>query len=979
MQFNEALLADPRVFQIGRLPAHSDHTFRFGDGRSCRLSLNGSWQFRYAPCMGAPFGAWGSITVPGHIQLQGGPGHPYGTPHYVNTQYPWDGHEALVPGQIPQDYNPVGEYRRSFALPEGWQNCFIRVEGADSALALWCNGQFVGYSESSFDAAEFDLTPALRPGENELTARVYRFCSGSWLEDQDFWRMSGLFRPVTLFTKPATHVEDIRMETAFAPDYSWAEVCFTCRICGCTRGKIGLSFAGQLAEAPLAEQVQLRVRVEHPLLWSAEQPNLYDAAFVVHGPEDEMVEIAGFKAGLREFGIRNGLLCLNGQRIVFKGVNRHEWSAEHGRAVTKEETEWDIRNLKRHNVNAVRTCHYPDQSFFYELCDRYGLYVIDETNLETHGTWQLGMNENTLPGDRPEWRDAVLARGRAMLERDKNHPCVLFWSCGNESAGGKTLFELSEYFRRTDPSRPVHYEGVFHDRTYNATSDVESQMYPSADAVREFLRRHREKPMILCEYGHAMGNSSGALETYTELAYEEPLYQGGFLWEYMDHALYRPLPGGGRGLCYGGDFGDRPTDAEFCTDGLIPATRRSSPKMQAVKAVYQDFVLDVQADGVHICNRSLFTDLKDYDVVFTLAEDGRELGSVTKQITLAPGQSCTAALPFAMADGCGVHTLTAAVVTRTAALWAGAGHVVAAGQMVAEHTRPAAACPAGGVTLVEGGWNFGARGNGFEYLISRDTGRLVSARLHGCELLTGPSELSFWRAPTDNDRGCAMPYEFAQWAQAGRYAKAETVAATQLLGAVEVQAAYRLATPGKELVEALWRFTADGRCTVTLIWRGGHTELPEFGMLLPLHPAYQQLQWLGKGPAFTVPDRENGALVGLWQRSVQEGAELFVRPQDYASHTGVYRAVLSGRDLPPLALRCEAQAGGLVLTACPWTAQELECAGHSWQLPPVTRTVVRCALGQRGVGGDDSWGAKPHPEYRFAVAEGSSFAFSFGL
>ena len=979
MEINHTLLADPRIYQINRLPAHSPHSFRFGNGEACELPLDGAWSFRWAAAPDAAFGPATELQVPGHIQLQGGPGYRFGTPQYVNTQYPWDGVEELTPGQIPQQSNPVGEYRRTFLLPPSWQNCFVRFEGADSALALWCNGAFVGYSESSFNEAEFDLTPFIRPEGNELVVRVYRFCSGSWLEDQDFWRMSGLFRPVTVFTKPAVHLEDVRMETTFGPDYRWADVAFTCRLSGALTGRIGLSFAGVLDEVPLGETVTLRAHVEAPLLWSAEHPHLYDAAFVLHGPDGQMIEIGGFKTGLREFCLKDGLLCLNGRRIVFKGVDRHEWSAKNGRAVTREETEWDLLNMKRHNINAVRTSHYPDQRHFYELCDRLGLYVIDETNLETHGTWGLANRTpaQILPGANPDYRDAVLARAAAMLERDKNHPCVLLWSCGNESFGGQTLQEMSDYFHRADPSRPVHYEGVFQDRSWPNISDVESQMYTPAAGVEAFLADHPGKPFILCEYGHAMGNSCGALEAYTELAWREPRYQGGFLWEYMDHTLYRTLPNGSTVPVYGGDFGDRPTDYEFCVDGLVSATRVNSPKMQAVQAVYQDFALDVQADRVTITNRTLFTDLDDYDLVFTLSLDGEVLESRTLRLPLAPGESRSIApLPLAVPDRPGCFTLDATVVLRAAAPWARAGEAIAKGQGVFDHPAVPAA-PQGKATLVRGGLHFGVVGDGFRYLINRGSGRLVSMRLRDRELLDAPVELSFWRAPTNNDMGAAQPYAFAPWAGAGRYAKLVALAAEQDGDAVVLRADYALATAAHEPVAALWRFTGDGRCTLTLTWQGPRAELPEFGLLLPLDSGYQALDWFGRGPQENMPDRKAGALLGRWQCGVRDNADLYVYPQEYGARTDVRRAVLTGPELPPLVFGCE--GSGMVFSATPWTPQELENARHPWQLPPQTRTVVRCALNQRGVGGDNSWGALPHPEDCFTVETGAAFCFSFGL
>ena len=977
MPFTKETLADPQVFAINRLPAHSSHQYCFGDGLSCSFSLDGAWEFRYAPTPDAPLGDPTQINVPGHIQLQGGAAYPFGTPHYVNTQYPWDGHELLRPGQIPQDYNPVGAYSRTFLLPEGWTNTFIRFEGVDSALALYCNGAFVGYSESSFDTAEFDLTPYVHEGENELTAMVYRFCSGSWLEDQDFWRMSGIFRPVTLFTKPLTHIEDIRMETTFAPGYKAADVRFILKVSGSMDGNIGLSFAGALDEQLTAETMVLSAHIENPALWSAEHPTLFDAAFVVHGADDEMVEIAGFKTGLRDFGMKDGLLTLNGRRIVFKGVDRHEWSAENGRAVTREETEWDVRNLKAHNVNAIRTSHYPNRKFLYELCDRYGLYVIDETNLESHGTWQkrglVVPDGDTLPGDNPAWREAVLSRGRAMLERDKNHPSILFWSCGNESCGGSTLRELADYFRAADPSRMVHYEGIFHDRTWTETSDVESQMYTTADGVRAFIAAHPEKPFILCEYAHAMGNSLGALTDYTEMAYDLPKYQGGFIWEYMDHSLWRTLPTGRKVLVYGGDFGDRPTDAEFCADGLVTATRHNSPKMQEVKYAYQDFKITVDEQGATIVNRSMFTDLADYDLRLTCKENGRLLGCRNLRQSLAPGGTVRIPWTKPIPSRPGCFTMDVEICRREDCPWAAAGQSIANGQGVFDRA-PAVPAPQFAAALINSDYNFGVKGCGFSYIISRTNGRLISIRLDDTELLTAPAQLSFWRAPTCNDDGAAMGYHFARWAEAGRYAQATLVELTPACDGVHVR--YALATEAHETVDALWQFTADGRCTVSLRWEGPEAEVPEFGLLLPLQPQYREVCYFGNGPEECMPDRQAGATLGRWQFDAHEGADVYIVPQEYGARTAVREATVLAAGAPGLTFACPAP--GMVFSAGPYTPQELENARHVWQLPPVTATVVRCLLNVRGAAGDDSWGSTPHPAYRFKLHPGETFTFSFG-
>ena len=752
-----ALLADPEIFQQNRLPFHAHFTDQTSLELPLTVSLDGEWNFCYAENLTAPFTDWDTLTVPGFIQMQSlqKPGQPYGAPHYVNTQYPWDGHEKLHPGQIPQDYNPIGEYQRSFTLPESWASCYLRLNGADSAAAVWCNGVYIGYTEDTFTPAEFDMTAAVHPGENTLTVQVYRFSSGSWLEDQDFWRMSGLFRSVELFTKPEIHLEDVFVKQDFAPDFSSATVTFDCKVSGA--GTVSVVFDGEEQSAEVGEpaeydsgvvfgkgesdpdveedvqDVSFTFTVEHPALWSAEQPNLYEAEIALLR-EGALVERTGLKVGLRKFELKDRQMLLNGQRIVFKGVNRHEWSCRTGRTVSREEMLWDVKNLKAHNVNAVRTSHYPDDPYFLQLCDEYGLYVIGETNLETHGTWQKlgadGSDEWTLPGARPEWRENVLARAEAMLERDKNHPAILIWSCGNESHGGKTLWEMSEYFRRTDPSRLVHYEGIFWNREYPATSDMESQMYTPVADIKKFLAEHPEKPFIMCEYSHAMGNSCGGIADYTEYAYEEPLYQGGFIWEYMDHGIAVISPDGKPGFAYGGDFGDRPTDREFCVDGLVLPDRRNTPKMDAVKAAYAPLKITLTDTEVVIENRNLFTDLSAYDLVFASSVNGKPERRAVLRADCAPGKTAHIAFPFPLPET-GLACMTVTAVQRAAKPGIPTGYEAAFGQVW--HNYAAARLTVAAPELVEMDCNIGVKGDGFEYIFGRGKG-LVSIRYNGVQL-----------------------------------------------------------------------------------------------------------------------------------------------------------------------------------------------------------------------------------------------------
>ncbi|TPX05066.1 beta-galactosidase, partial [Schumannella luteola] len=601
MTFDLTRLADPRVVSENRLPAHSDHRW-FRDraeadaGRSgYEQLLSGTWRFHYAPspadtvdgfeAPGFDASGWAEIPVPAHIQLQG-----YDRPQYVNVQYPWDGHEQVEPGQVPTLFNPVASYLRPFELErplEPGERVSVVFEGAESAIALWCNGRYIGYATDSFTPSEFDLTDALVPGENRLAAQVFKWSSGSWLEDQDMYRFSGLFRDVVLRRRPAAHAEDLRVSVGLSDDLATAEVRLAVGVEGEATVTARLTGVGELTAA--ADGV-LVVRVDAPRLWSPESPELYELVVEVRDAAGVLTEVIPQTVGIRRFAIEDGLLRLNGRRVVFHGVNRHEFGLD-GRVITRAQTEADLQALKRINVNAIRTSHYPNNSFFYELADRYGFLVIDEMNLETHGMWDrlryLGVGvEEAFPGDRPEWQPALLDRAASLLERDKNHPSVVMWSCGNESFGGSGIREVADWFRAHD-NRPVHYEGVDWDPRHPDTTDVLSRMYTPARAIAPYLAENPGKPFILCEYAHAMGNSFGGVDEYLALAYTEPRFQGGFIWDFADQAIALTDRYGRDYFGYGGDTGDAPNDGDFCGNGIFFADHTPTPKAQEAAALYR--------------------------------------------------------------------------------------------------------------------------------------------------------------------------------------------------------------------------------------------------------------------------------------------------------------------------------------------------------------------------------------------------------
>ena len=585
-KFNYKNVANPSYVQDGCVIPHSYHMhYRNHKEEQLKSSsfyytLNGLWKFHYARnynetipnfyALNYDCESWGDIRVPAHIQMEG-----FDIPQYVNKQYPWEGVEEIRPTQIPEDFNPIGSYVNYITVDSLDERIFLVLEGVESAMALWVNGEFVGYHEDSFTTAEFEITKSLVVGDNKIAIQVFKFSSGSWCEDQDFYRFSGIFRDVYLYTVPKTHIEDLSIKAIPNKDNTEAEVFVKIKVNG--RGKIKASLYDK-EKLLQSKSVQIKRNyyecscvIKNPRLWSAEEPNLYDIVFEVYDAKCNLQEVIHEKVGVRRFEIKDGIMCLNGKRIVFNGVDRHEFSHLYGRSIPTEVMREDLLIMKRNNINAIRTSHYPNSPKLYSMCDELGIYVIDEANMETHGTWDgpgYINKKEILPKDNMRWLALLLARVEAIYERDKNHPSILIWSCGNESHGGKVIYEMSELFRKKDNTRLVHYEGIARDRSYPDTSDMESQMYTPVEKIKEFLKGS-DKPFILCEYSHAMGNSCGALHKYIELSENEKRYQGGFIWDFKDQALLHKNSYGEAYLAYGGAFGERPHDGAFSGNGLM--------------------------------------------------------------------------------------------------------------------------------------------------------------------------------------------------------------------------------------------------------------------------------------------------------------------------------------------------------------------------------------------------------------------------
>lgn len=1025
MSFEIKKIHDPKFFKENCMAAHSDHVAYANETEaeekksSFRLLLDGIWKFHYARNYTQTVNGfeaetfdckcWEDIRVPAHIQMEG-----YDIPQYVNIQYPWDGREDVWRDAVPSEFNPVASYVKYFTLPEGFRKSglYISFQGVESGFALWLNGHYVGYSEDSFTPSDFDLTPYVKEGENKLAVQVFKWTSSSWCEDQDFYRFSGIFRSVYLYTMPKVHVYDLKVQPVVDEAVLNADLLVTMQMRG--EGKARLTLTGSRnysvleekeeqiifsEELPVSEgEVHFEKEVKKPDLWSAEIPNLYTLTIECFDQNGERSELVSQRIGFRRFEMKDGIMTLNGKRIVFKGVNRHEFSSKTGRAVTREEVLKDIVTMKQNNINAIRTCHYPDASIIYDLCDEYGLYMIAENNLESHGSWDAAMHgsvpkDTIVPGDNMDWEPMMLDRVNSCYQRDKNHPAVLIWSVGNESYGGKVIFDMSEKFRALDPYRLVHYEGIFNDRRYEATSDMESQMYTSVENVKKFLAEHKEKPFIMCEYTHAMGNSCGAMHKYTDLTDTEPRYQGGFIWDYIDQSILKKDRYGKDFQAYGGDFLERPTDYNFSGNGICyGGDRDPSPKMQEVKFNYQNISILFEKEGKFtVVNKNLFANTDRFRCVAVLQKNGVVVKKQEIETAVPPLSTKDYEIPFAILraddkdqkkDPDAEYTLTVSFWLKEDMSWADAGHEVAFGQKIYKKI-PAFHASEKPIRVVHGKVNIGVKGEDFDCLFSMLSGGLVSYRYAGKEMIEKIPMPNFWRAPVDNDNGSMAPARYAQWKIASMYISHRNggmfdnvpTKVEEKDNTVTVTYTYFMPTTPAGKCQVSYTVFGDGTIETKLMYDPveGLPDMPEFGMMFQFNADYDNLTWYGMGSEETYADRRHGAKLGIYSSKVADNMAKYLVPQECGNKVGVRYARLvdaKGRGMM-------FEGDELSFSALPYTPHELENAAHVYELPQVHHTIVRVALAQMGVGGDDSWGSLVHPEYHIDVTKPLEFTFRF--
>ncbi len=1022
----------PQVIGINKLQAHAtgipyadfDSALKRAAESPWLQNLNGNWEFRLVANPAAvPDGFWNpafatadwdSIPVPSNWTMQG-----YDKPIYTNVQMPIPN----TPPNVPQDDNPTGLYRKTFDLPADWdgRKIIIHFGGVESAFYLWVNGQKVGYSQGSRTPAEFDITQFVQPGANLIAAEVIRWSDGSFLEDQDHWRMAGIYRDVTVYALPAIHLWDVFAKPVLDAEYKDATLTVVAKFGGVEEGLNAKAAAGyrvemQLFDAdlnpvfePIGEEtkpnhnevtkVTLTQKVAAPQKWNHEHPYLYTLVVTLKNPAGEAIQFYSHRIGFRKVEIKNRELLINGKMVYIKGANRHDHSETHGKYVPYEEMLADVLVMKTHNFNAVRTSHYPNDPLFYEICDEYGLYVWDETNLETHSVYNLLTNQT-------EWLNAFVERAVRMVERDKNHASILVWSLGNESGYGPNHDAMAGFIRGYDPDRIVHYEGAISGRNLeiwktrgHLATDLCCPMYPQVSDIIAYAEdSENTRPFIMCEYAHAMGNSVGNLKEYWQAIEGYHGLQGGFIWDWIDQGIPKVDENGVKYWAYGGDFGDTINDRNFCINGLVFPDRSPHPSMAECKYLFQPLAVravDLLQGKVEVVNKYDFSTLKGLTGTWAVAVDGVTVQSgALPPLETLPGKATPLTIPFSAPElfpGAEAF-LTLRFALKDDTLWADAGHEIAWEQFKLPYTCPTGdqpGIPAGltALKVAETPEVVAVNGEGFALVFEKSSGKMKQFTYRDTELLDSGLELNIWRAATDNDG-----FKFAdeidwldfkllnQWKKHGLDRLESTCNALtwnmdeEVEGAVTVKTAHSVKAEGAE-------FGFKHQTTYT-VFPGGDVQtehevvcdsllplLPRMGLILAMPAGFEQFTWLGRGPEESYIDRKAGVAVGLYSGSVDEQYVPYIMPQENGNKTDVrWAAVTNAEGVGLLAI-----GGSLMETGVShFTADDLYACYHTNELTRLDETLWTLDVVQSGLGGN-SCGPMTLPQY---LIEPGTFKFS---
>lgn len=979
-----------------------------------KQSLNGNWKFhgslrpadRPLEFHRADFNdsAWRSIPVPSNWQLHG-----FDIPIYSNITYPWPQDSKSAPA-VPKDFNPVGSYRRTFAIPETWKGrtVYLHFAGVDSAFYAWVNGVKLGYNEDSRTPAEFDITKHLKPGINVLAVEVYRFGDGAFLEDQDMWRLSGIYRDVFLWSAGKAHIRDFEVRTELDGEYKNAALKISAEV---NSGKCSISAklydatgsALGHAETSCAENAELSIDVQNPKKWSAELPYLYKLVLSLKNPDGSIIEAIPQTVGFRKVEIKDGKFLVNGKAVIIKGVNRHEHSEINGKTVDRASMIQDIKLMKQFNVNAVRTSHYPNQPEWYDLCDRYGLYVMDEANIETH---HYGNDANNRLTNSPDWSAAFLDRVQRMIERDKNHPSIVFWSMGNEAGDGLNAKLTYEWAKKRDPSRPFHYEGSA--ARGGPNSDINSFMYPTPESMKRSAARHPDMPLILCEYSHAMGNSNGGLKEYWDIFYSGTNAQGAFVWDWVDQGIRTPVPGEYRTntsdqyfYAYGGWWEDKTgvrNDNNFNNNGLVSANRTPHPGLWAIKYVYRNLhgsAINLNKGKIKVKNWWQFTNAQDVaEGSWALKAEGVTVASgLLSDLDIPPGGEKEYTLPLPKIQTIpGVeYWLNLSFALKSGTPWAAKGHEIAWEQfkLFAASSAPSAnfaVAPA--LAIKETAVAAELKGKNFSLLFNKKEGVITSYIYKGTVLLERGPRPDFWRAVTDNDTGAWKSMRgFAEknpalnirlWRNAGslwevtntsvakideRSAKIAVEAKLPEIGGT-VAMNYMVYGSGDVIVETRYQPGNEKRAM-----------MPRFGTELIVAPGLENITWYGRGPAETYIDRQFER-VGVYKSTVTKQWVEYSKPQENSNKTDVrWVALTNAQGIGIMAIGAPA----MEIAARHFTKDDMERAGYTFQMQPHPEIFLNLDWKQMGVGGIDSWSQNALPMEPYRIPSDQTYTYRYRL
>jgi beta-galactosidase len=1006
------------------IPYHDINSALIGDFEASQYykSLNGNWKFNWVKkplerpldffTPNFDLNAWDEIPVPSNWQMHG-----YGIPIYTDSKYPYSIRRRKIPS-IDHEYNPVGSYRTEFKIPKEWINreIFIHFAGVKSAFYIWVNGKKVGYSQGSMTPAEFNITSYINKEKNILAVEVYRWSDGSYLEDQDMWRFSGIFRDVFLFSTPEIHIRDFFVFCELDENYRDALLKVRVKIRNYRENqfnnyRIELKLFDEKNSVfgvdPFLEKsfnlkskdeifIEFEKEVNNPQKWSAETPKLYMVLLILKNSDGKTLEIQQCKFGFRKIEIKNTQIYINGVSIIFKGVNRHEHDPDHGRAIPFSRMVEDIKILKQNNINAVRTSHYPNHPKWYELCDEYGIYVIDEANVESHGL------RRKLPKSDPKWTKAVIDRMVRMVERDKNHPCIFMWSLGNEAGFGENFMKMKDAALKIDKTRPYHYEGDYKVKI----SDVFSTMYTTVKVLERFGRtkkgvifsilhpirskHYREKPHILCEYAHAMGNSLGNFQEYMDIFEKYNHCTGGFIWDFVDQGLRKFSKEGEMFWAYGGDYGDKPNSGNFCCNGIVLPDRKPNPSLYEVKKVFQNisvYPVDLVNGIVKIYNKYNFVQTDFLRIIWEMTENGFLIkeGNLPTLI-IEPGQTKEIKIPYLKPElkpNAEYHLIIKFMLSKDT-IWCQKGHIIAWEQFKIPYETPELLIlMKKSITTLD--LNRSSQfliisNKNFKVIFSRKNGLLVSYKFNDKDLISTPLIPNFWRAPIDNDINVLrhvsiLKKKVYRWKDGSKKRKLIKLIAKQLSPyKVSIKALFKI-PGGKSYLKILYFIYSSGELVIKNTFTP-KKDLLRFGMQLSIPKEFNKMIWFGRGPHETMFDRKTGAPVGIYSGFIEDLIHNYVRPQENGNMTDV-RWVIFTNDIESGIYTADIEGTHLNVSAWPYTMEDLEEAKHINELPRRENITINIDYKQQGVGGDRIGILDVHDKYKLKKNRKLSYCFLF--